>query len=405
MSLIYNSLKQHEKKAEAVPQGNPISQRIERAQQQTPPKFFWLALFSVGFAAIVAWFGLNQYWQFQAHTDDKANKFVQVQQANNVVNRDLESTENIDFSSKNLPEKSTQFALNAPLVLPSNISVQPSSNVQDSKEVSTKQIIAKPSSIEAVAPSEPESEDQPTHSLVKAELITPKESLKNGTVNPVMEKKGLPNAIPTDTKMFEAIEQAVPHVVSPKAVNSQPVKAEPTIRVVRLAPKDDVPKPIISVTTVKRIMPPANQQNATAQVSKSSISTSGSPQNSMRYLMAVKAKVTEIKQSIKRKDQQTTTTGLHELEKLAGSDSVIFQRMNAYSFLKSHRYQQAASSYQKLLNQKPEDMEANMNLVIALSEMGEKIVAKQQLSRLDNLYPESNQVKQYKKMIKAKYGY
>ena len=96
---------------------------------------------------------------------------------------------------------------------------------------------------------------------------------------------------------------------------------------------------------------------------------------------------------------------MNQLETLSGSESVIYQRMNAYTALKDHRYQEAATSYQKLLNQQPEDLEANMNLVIVLSEMGEKQTAKQQLSRLDNLYPESSRVKKYKKLIQAKYGY
>jgi len=79
--------------------------------------------------------------------------------------------------------------------------------------------------------------------------------------------------------------------------------------------------------------------------------------------------------------------------------------MDGYASLKNQRYQEAANSYQKLLNQKPEDMEANMNLVIALAELGDQKSAKQQLNRLDSLYPESSQLKHYKKMIHAKYGY
>ncbi|MDX1353436.1 MAG: tetratricopeptide repeat protein, partial [Thiomicrorhabdus sp.] len=195
-------------------------------------------------------------------------------------------------------------------------------------------------------------------------------------------------------------EMAQPQVLQTKEQKVVVVKAEETPE--KRADKADIQAEQPQEMVLRKAIMPKKVEDKAVNTGDSAPTIH---KNSAEYFIAVKNKVADIKQSIRLNSETELQTQLAELGQLSGKESVIYQRMEAYAALKKQRYRQAANSYRKLLNQKPEDMEANMNLVIALAELGDQQVAKQQLNRLDSLYPESSQLKQYKKMIHAKYGY
>ena len=413
MSLIYNSLKQHEKKTGSLAQVNSISHKTE--QDKISAKVVWLVLIGVGNAILIGLVNLQVNWQVQAK-DGHANSENHLVQAS-------EDNEISDFSIENeVANKEVELKRNGLLIAQKDSDISPVPNDIGSNTTTEDIVIQDEQSAMAVDKSKG---TEPTK-IVAAEVENEieKSQAKSAEKVMVVDRVAIEKVKPA--KQVEQKEVSVSASTEPSIEKVQTLelaKLEKP-REVRLAvvpdKKLEVKKPpekpinialnqpsklVAKVTPNKRIMrtepkPASSQPQGAVKVEQKKIE-----KNSIDYFVAVKRKVSEIKQSVNFKDFKAANKSLNQLETLSGSESVIYQRMNAYTALKDHRYQEAATGYQKLLNQQPEDLEANMNLVIVLSEMGEKQTAKQQLSRLDNLYPESSRVKQYKKLIQAKYGY
>jgi len=406
MSLIYNSLKQHEKKADTVSQDNPIPQRIERVQEQTfSSKIIWVVLFSVSVALIVALMGLLVFGNLQTN-DGRIESVDALPMAGEPIQSPLvDNQQNV--------MKAPQQDLSAVKTLAVNTEESKSDLVDTAKldrDYSDNLIAAKTSILDPV-----KTEEDAVENTLEKPTSKPSRSASLELIKPVVVK---PIKLATvSTKSTKPTEKVVPvakqmtysnssmqskprsdqafqvQKLPINSENQQSLSQEPKQASVVVKPKTTKVQSVAQINSVKSDS--VENQTISQPVEKTSLD----------YLLTVKKTVVSIKQAINRKDETAAETYLNQLSELAGSDSVIFQRMQAFSSLKSRRYQQAASSYQKLLNQKPEDLEANMNFVIALSELGDKASAKSQLSRLDHLYPESKKVKQYKKMIQAKYGY
>lgn len=385
MSLIYNSLKQHEKKTDSLSQVNAISHKIE--QDKVSAKVVWLVLIGVGIAILISLVSLQLNWQFQAKDGNvnSVDHLVMASQDNEVS----------DFSPvQNIGNNTTT----EDIVIPGE---QSAMLVDKSKERAPTKIVAV----------EVENEIEKSKAkLVEKIMVVDRVAIEKVKPSKQVEQKEVSVSVLTEPSIekVQTLEQAklekpreVRLAVVPDKKSEVKKPPEKLTTIVLMQPS----KLVAEVAENKRIMrseqkPVSPQPQGTVKIEQKKIE-----KNSIDYFVAVKRKVSEIKQSVNFKDFKVANMGLNQLKILSGSESVIFQRMNAYTALKDHRYQEAATSYRKLLNQQPEDLEANMNLVIVLSEMGEKQTAKQQLSRLDNLYPESSRVKQYKKLIQAKYGY
>ena len=410
MSLIYNSLKQHEKKTDSLSQVNAISHKIE--QDKVSAKVVWLVLIGVGIAILISLVSLQFNWQFQSKDGNvnSVDHLVMASQDNEVS----------DFSIENeVTNKEVELKGNELLIAQKDSDISP---VQDiGNKATTEDIVIKDE--QAAMRVDKSKEREPTK-IVAVEVENEIEKSKSKSVEKiiVVDRVAIEKVKPAkqveqkEVSVSAATEPSIEKVQTlaklekPREVglavvpDKKPEEKKPPEKPTTIALKQPI-KLVAKVAANKRIMrseqkPASPEPQGAVKVEQKRIE-----KNSIDYFVAVKRKVSEIKQSVNFKDFKAANTGLNQLKILSGSESVIFQRMNAYTALKDHRYQEAATSYRKLLNQQPEDLEANMNLVIVLSEMGEKQTAKQQLSRLDNLYPESSRVKQYKKLIQAKYGY
>lgn len=461
MSLIYNSLKQHEKKADSQPKMNPMSQRM-RAQERTffSKTSFLIIVTVLASVLIVGLLVVQNYWGYLSEGEyvKSVNNLVLANQPNKVAlnkENDLQNQQpkdvDVNVKANNQPTVKTTNEENnetkkvvtpeikeKTLVAKSNdvIPKQKSQLTVASKEMVTEVSQPEISPKLATVPIQ-HNEEQMDAKAKSAKILTAKDKalkqpelivLNDNVVNKSSHKKVEQEKLKVNEQVIEPMVESTKtaHVAdlnSKQNINKIEVKPVQKTALASLKTKKLViakvvkkPKPILAKTvTKKRVVKPivAVAKKGTpfkkieVKAAKSNKIQTGKVvhKNTYEYFKSVKNKVTEIKQSIRLKNDKEVTTYLNELKQLSGKNSVIYQRMEAYAALKNQHYQAAANSYQQLLNQKPEDMEANMNLVIALAEMGDKKMAKQKLRRLDSMFPESSQLKQYKKMIYAKYGY
>ena len=428
MSLIYNSLKQHEKKSDSQPKMNPISQRMQALEEPSFSKtFFWLLVSGAVLAIILGLFILQNYWGYQAKDEyeNSVNHLVLASKPQESVVA-TEEPLSVQTESVTLIEIEDENAINGVVI-------------NDAKATNLVATVDKKLTIQKpdVAPvpeehnehkAKPHSEKLPVLESLKQQNIkaqaevTEENSITTSSVKSdetVQAHLILEVDRPPETNLDAEKKTAQLTVIQPLEETSvvkkvrqevtqkedQTIEKESAIAVKQAQIVEVKPRSVVATNLVKTPRPVVNKTTERTVDSKSVDAPLLANKNTIEYFMAVKTKVAEIKQSIRFNSEKEVQANLNELGQLSGKESVIYQRMDGYASLKNQRYQEAANSYQKLLNQKPEDMEANMNLVIALAELGDQKSAKQQLNRLDSLYPESSQLKHYKKMIHAKYGY
>ena len=419
MSLIYNSLKKHEKKATLESEVSLGKQERYSPKEDVFSKTsFWLMLSGIGLAFIVALFILKNYWNFQSNNEslDSVHQF-------NFVNKghetDVENEHQIlvQNEAKNVFVEQDSLAVKADGVDVNKV-VEDKESLQTKTQVevaSIQQVSEAPLKVELIEIEPKNSSLVKKESTEKRPVIVEKIVLAEQNQNVAessAEKamtQGVKQANSLDENKQKADSKLVLESTNPARNQSKPKNVSTVVVVKKPKPViERVPEKSVVIKreniTVKKDIKPKKTEVALVQLNKVNTSQPTS-KNSVEYFTKVKTKVAAIKQSIRLNSHEEMQVILSELEVLSGKESIIYQRMDAYASLKTERYQEAANGYQKLLNQKPDDMEANMNLVIALAELGDKQTAKNQLNRLDSLYPESNQVKQYKKMIHAQYGY
>ncbi|BCN94309.1 hypothetical protein THMIRHAM_20940 [Thiomicrorhabdus immobilis] len=428
MSLIYNSLKQHEKKADSQQKINPISQRMRTREEEAFSKTsFGLVVLGVTLACIIGLFILQKYWGYQAKEEERLpfqDKRVNLVESQGEIKKDVIHDSSINKIVARVDES-------IEVREPDSILVAEISNEDEARTDvvavdvldDTKHQNIEPHALQASmatvdkgvnqSPVVKKTESKPTNLMVEVNSQFEKNS---NTKTVSTELEAIQPKVESDesyhVRDFSFQKTEKEHVISVAKADKLPVKQVAVV----VTKVEKTPKPISAkvvenklvdkshITPFKKIPLPKKEDVTLTKVEV--VKSNETPvKNSVEYFMAVKTKVAEIKQSIQLKSDKEVQSNLNELERLSGKDSVIYQRMNAYASLKNQRYQAAVNSYQKLLSQKPEDMEANMNLVIALAELGDQQTAKQQLNRLDSLYPESSQLRLYKKMIHAKYGY
>lgn len=399
MSLIYNSLKQHEKKPGLQSLADLTSQTIQQNESDANSlSLVWWGLLGFFFATVVGFFSLQSYWAFQAKDESLSN-----------VNQvGLESIQ-LDFDKQ--PE--IMFAQNNQVDdadLQHSVKINPGPITNELKSTTYTDILLTMNSVKKMEPI-PRSSDKTIFEPMAERQAFDSQDL-NQVQAPILKVEKEVQPIPIEafktvkgqlkTVVLMPFDKAIAVQIEPKQIVG---KREVTKSKPRRVEVKESNETVIDVKTIHATRASEAIKTSSKVQEVIAIKSPHIERNSADYFMAVKNKVISIKQALNFKSFKEADVRLNQLETLSGPESVIFQRMQAYVALKNSNYQDAMMGYKKLLNQKPDDLEANMNLVIVLSELGEKQTAKQQLHRLDNMYPESEQVRLYKKMIKAKYGY
>jgi hypothetical protein len=117
------------------------------------------------------------------------------------------------------------------------------------------------------------------------------------------------------------------------------------------------------------------------------------------HLQEIKYLVTQLKNTIHNENIPKTAELLQQLAQKAGKNSIVTLRMNGYWSLQQNMNQESRQFYQQLLMLQPNDLEANMNMVLLDVRLGNMDNAKNRLNKMTVLYPDSNSVKQFSKSL------
>lgn len=105
--------------------------------------------------------------------------------------------------------------------------------------------------------------------------------------------------------------------------------------------------------------------------------------------------VNQIKSTIRSGNAEKLDVLFSSLEQQTSIDSIIVLRLRGYAMLMQNNNIEAKSVYENLLHQYPDDLEANLNMVLLEVRLGESSQAIARLYRLRSLYPDSTEVTRY----------
>lgn len=208
----------------------------------------------------------------------------------------------------------------------------------------------------------------------------------------------------TKTEVKAVTKPEVKSVTKPevKAVTKPEVKSvtKPEVKAVVKPEVKSVAKP-----EVKSITKPAVAQVPKQTKPKESVSDSlRNDRTSPNYVHDVKNLVLQINLAVQVRNSVVVEQALQELEGLAGSNSLVFHRMNAYWLLRQEKHAEAAMAYQQLLFLKPDDLEANINLGFIEVTQGNANRALDRMNKMQDLYPDSTKVEEFLVLIRARNG-
>jgi len=112
-------------------------------------------------------------------------------------------------------------------------------------------------------------------------------------------------------------------------------------------------------------------------------------------LPSVQQLVERLRQAIARKQTARVRSDLQQLDHRAGVSSLIALRMHAYWALQQSDFTTARSYYQRILEQRPNDLPAGSNMALIEWRSGDTNSARTRLRQLRELYPDSGTVRQY----------
>jgi len=102
--------------------------------------------------------------------------------------------------------------------------------------------------------------------------------------------------------------------------------------------------------------------------------------------------VPQLIQAINLHDAKKVKVMLRRLESIEGIDHLFVLKMKAYWNLRSERYTLASEQYQKLLSQKPGDIESTINLILSEVHLQHKNKAHAYLTELEHRSPNDSRV-------------
>ena len=102
--------------------------------------------------------------------------------------------------------------------------------------------------------------------------------------------------------------------------------------------------------------------------------------------------INQLQFAIAQNNVQEVKTGFHRLESVMGSDSLFLVKMRGYWSLKRGKLEEAGRYFNKVLSLKPQDMDAQLNMVIVEMRSNYQEAAKERLEKLVKRYPMDDRV-------------
>jgi len=242
-------------------------------------------------------------------------------------------------------------------------------------------------------------------SETKTAVVPIKNSLNPG--------KSLPRQTSSRTSSvadISTLETANPARLSPPMLPKKVIDASVQTSAVASTQREVKPtaaaeKITVLSTAVKKILPPVKSEPAGIASPNTELSVSStrlqSPQNFLRETGEL---VTQVKVSMRNRDTARTESLLQDLEQKAGSGSIIVLQMRAYWLLQQQKNDMAQKAYRQLLAEQPDDMAANLNMAVLELRVGNHRQAKERLTRMALLYPDSEQVLGFLHKVRAASG-
>ena len=168
----------------------------------------------------------------------------------------------------------------------------------------------------------------------------------------------------------------------------------------------------LSVVEIKEVSLPVIPEPKKVVVTQKSVPVIPSQQKAQSKPVVVQQEaekdigllVSQINSAIRQGDYQSAESLLGLLESATGKDSIIFLKLKGYALLTQNDDNHAQLVYSQLLRQRPDDLDANLNMALLEVRLGLVSRAVDRLSRMSSLYPDSSEVSRYLNTIRARNG-
>ena len=178
------------------------------------------------------------------------------------------------------------------------------------------------------------------------------------------------------------------------------------------AESDNSVEPQIAAVEIKQVSLPVIPEPKKVVVAQQSVPVIPSQQKAQSKPVVVQQEaekdigllVSQINSAIRQGDYQTAENSLGLLEAATGKDSIIFLKLKGYALLTQNDDNHAQLVYLQLLRQRPDDLDANLNMALLEVRLGMVSRAVDRLSRMSSLYPDSSEVSRYLNTIRARNG-
>ena len=121
----------------------------------------------------------------------------------------------------------------------------------------------------------------------------------------------------------------------------------------------------------------------------------------MRRSLDISRLIADIQQSMGASDHRRTQRLLEELAGLKGHDDPFVMKLRSYWYTQQGNLNRAAALLQEVLQYKPNDLEAGLNMAIIEIKTGQIRRADERLSRLRELYPEDTRIPELMEKLKS----
>jgi thioredoxin-like negative regulator of GroEL len=121
----------------------------------------------------------------------------------------------------------------------------------------------------------------------------------------------------------------------------------------------------------------------------------------MRRSLDISRLIADIQQSMSAADLRRTRRLLEELAEVKGHNDPFVMKLRSYWYTRQGNLNRAAALLQEVLQYKPNDLEAGLNMAIIEIKTGQTRRADERLSRLRELYPEDTRIPELMEKLKS----
>jgi len=212
---------------------------------------------------------------------------------------------------------------------------------------------------------------------------------------------------PPAIALLAPVETPAPKTMTMQIYLPEHEKEHGDVHMAVLAPKRLAPIAIKAIKPIKEKETIALKTAAPVEKEVIVATKTASPMKSIKTgvvtdfsLNTVRTQVGEVKALIASKDYKRARQLIADISQKTGENSFISLRLKGYWHLVQQQNKQAQAYYTKVTDQKPNDIEAGLNLALIELRLGQKASVLDRLKRLGQHHPNSIQIQAFTKKIK-----